>query len=205
MAPDVVPPRAVAPERSATSRPRISSVAPAVAAPDSVLVVSGYALGAEDFGSLRVLFVQGTVERTARILGSGRTLSGDPDNESQRLETLVPADLTPGRWQLVINAHGRRSDPVAQEISHAADVRLTGISPARPHPAQLIILATSTPARASDQVHLTDARGHEWRLATGVSPLGIIPSTASSGDWRLVVGMRDGRTPAQEITTLRMR
>jgi hypothetical protein len=124
-------------ERSApTGPPGISSLVPAVASPNSVLAVTGYALGLEDSNSVRVLFRRDTLERTGRVSSSGRALSRDANNEFQYMDVLVPTDLSPGPWQLVIDANGRRSDPVAVEITEQADLQLTGISPVRPHPAQ---------------------------------------------------------------------
>lgn len=193
VAPDVAPVPALAGKRSATANPRISSVVPSVAAPNSVLAVSGYALGMEDSDSVRVLFVQGAVERVGRMGGSGRALGADPDTEYQYMDVFVPADLAPGRWDLVITAKDRRSAPLTLEISQVADVQLTGISPSRPHPAQGVLLTTTTPARLGDHVQLRDARGNQWRLATGVSSLGIsatLPDDVADGEASIRVGRR---------------
>ena len=91
--PDTCPEDAVTPgvasapaaiERPApTGPPRISSVVPAVTIPDSVLAVTGYALGLEDSSSVRVLFRRDTLERVGRISSSGRALSRDANNEFQ--------------------------------------------------------------------------------------------------------------------------
>ena len=181
-----VPPTPIAIERSApTGPPRVSSLVPAVAAPNSVLAVTGYALGLEDSNSVRVLFRRDTLEHTGRISGSGRALSRDANNEFHYMDVLVPPNLSPGPWQLVIDANGRRSAPLAIEIAEQADLQLTGISPVRPHPAQSVLLATTTAARVGDRVQLTDAGGRQWRVATGVSSRGIsliLPDEVADGE-----------------------
>jgi hypothetical protein len=166
--------------------PTISSIQPVVAAPNSIVVISGYGLGLEDRTSLRVLFTQGTLEHVAAIGSSGRALSREPDGGVQYFEVVVPHTLAPGRWQLVVDANGRRSVPAALDIAEIPEVVLTGISPERPHPAQVVLLATTmTPAQIGEQVELTDARGAQWRIPTGVSALGIsfkLPDDVADGE-----------------------
>jgi hypothetical protein len=170
---------------SPTASPRVTSVSPTVVAPNAVLEVAGYALGIEDTGSVQIMFVRGSLERPATIGGAGEALNGDPDGGFQFMEVFVPADLSPGRWELVVTANGRRSAPFAVEIAHVTDVQLTGISPQRAHPAQRILLTTKAPAHIGDAVQLTDARGRTWRLASGVSSLGIgvtLPDEVADGE-----------------------
>ena len=138
VATDVAPRAATAISHPAPSGPpRVSTIAPTIAAPSSVVAVSGYALGLEDSRSVQVLFRQGNLERIAKVSSSGRALSRDVDNEFQYMDVVIPSDLTPGRWEIVINANGRRSAPVAVEIVEAAVPQLTGVSPAKAHPARV--------------------------------------------------------------------
>ena len=104
-----------------------------------------------------------------------------------------PADLTPGRGEIVINSNGRRSAPVAVEIVEAAVPQLTGVSPAQAHPAQGVLLTSKTPAQVGDVVEITDRRGRLWRIATGASALGIsltLPDDVADGE----AGIRLGRS-----------
>ena len=189
------PPRVAAVEPAAASGlPKISSLRPAVAAPNSIMDVSGYALGLEDSSSVRVLFTQGHVSHIARISSSGRVLSRDPDGAIQYMDVVVPPELAPGQWQLVIDANGRRSEAMAVEITTVPDVELIGISPPRPHPAQGVLLDTKAPAQIDDRVQLTDARGRQWRIATGISSYGIsltLPDEVADGATSLQVVRRE--------------
>lgn len=192
VATDVVPTPATAISRPAPSGPpRVSPIVPSIAAPSSVVAVSGYALGVEDSSSVQVLFRQGNLERIVKVSGSGRALSQDADNEFQYMDVVVPGDLTPGRWEIVINANGRRSAPVAIEIVETAVPRLTGVAPAQAHPAQGVLLTSKTPAQVGDVVELTDGRGRQWRIATGASALGIslmLPDEVADGEASIRLG-----------------
>jgi HEAT repeat protein len=184
-APEVVPPPVVV-ERSAPTRPpRIQSVTPAVVVPNSVLAVTGYALGLEDSDAVRVVFVREDFERTGRIQSTGREVNRDADSEYQYMDVVVPADLTAGRWEMAIDANGRRSAPVTVEITDRLDLQVTDISPERAHPAQFVLLSTKTPAQRGDQVQLIDARGRQWHTPAGISSLGmslILPDEMADGD-----------------------
>jgi len=169
--PAVVPPSAPAVVRRATTSPRISAVVPAVAAPGSLLTVSGYALGLENRQFVRVLFRQGDRERTGQIRGSAR--GDDPDNDLQHMDVVVPVDLIHGTWELVIDASGRRSAPGSVTIAAPLAPHLAGISLRTVHPAQFVLLRTATPPQINDKVQMADARGKEWRIDPGVLPLGI--------------------------------
>jgi hypothetical protein len=167
------------------------SLRPAVAAPNTIVAVSGYALGLEDRKSVRVFFAQGSLERIAAISGSGHALSRDPDGGIQSMTVVVPAELPPGPWELVVETHGRRSAPVAVQVIDFAEIELTGIFPSRPHPAQIVLLATKTPAPVGMNVQLSDARGTHWRIATGISALGIgftLPDDVADGEATVRVG-----------------
>jgi hypothetical protein len=189
--PEVAPPQITVERSAPTVPPRIQSVVPAVVASNSVLAVKGYALGLENHYSVRVLFVRDNLERTGRISSSGRMVDRDADSEYQYMDVFVPTDLTPGPWQLVIDANGRRSAPVAVEIIEAAEPQLIGILPARVHPAQMVLLISKTPAQVDDLAELTDARGRQWRMATGVSSQGIgllLPDEVADGEASIRVG-----------------
>ena len=194
VASDVVPPPATAISRRPPSGPpRLSTIAPTIAAPGAVVALSGYALGLEDSSAVQVLFRQGNLERVVRVGGSGRVLNRDADNEFQYMDVVVPGDLIPGRWEIVINANGRRSDPVTVEIVEAAVPQLTGVSPAPAHAAQGVLLTSKSPAQVGDVVELTDARGRRWRIATGASALGIsltLPDEVADGEARIRLGRR---------------
>lgn len=157
-----------------TVPPRVTSVVPKVASPNSAIDVSGYALGLEDSRTVRIIFRRGTQEHSAKVSGSGRALSPNANTEFQYMDLFVPADVTPGPWELVIDANGRRSAPVAIEITDAPQPELSGISPRTPHPAQGVILRSKAPVQIGDHIQLTDARGRQWRLSPGLSSLGFL-------------------------------
>lgn len=154
---------------------------PRIKYPNSALALSGYALGMEDPGAVRVLFMRGGVEHVAMV---GGVISRDP-NEIQYIDIEVPEAITPGLWQLVVDVKGRRSAPVTIDIKAAGPVVLTRVSPERPHPSQGVLLATTTPAQAGDHLELIDGRGVLWRMGAGVSSLGFsftLPDDVAEGE-----------------------
>jgi hypothetical protein len=68
---------------------------------------------------------------------------------------------------------------------------LERISPARPHPAQIVFVQTRPPAYVGDYVELTDAVAHVWRIPTGVSGslvLFKLPDEVADGEAAVRVG-----------------
>jgi HEAT repeat protein len=193
VAPEGVPqPTAV--ELPAPSRPpAVTEIDPAVTTPKAILKVSGYAFGTYDLR--RVLFRRAGVERAGVInggFGPGFGPETDPDTYLQTIGVEVPADLTAGRWTFEIVVNGRESAPVFVDIVENADVELTGISPPRPHPSQMVFLHSRTPtARLGDHVQLIDARGRQWRLGAGVQFAGIVlalPDEVADGEASIRIG-----------------
>ena len=178
------------------SVPRVTSVQPQIALPNSEVAVSGYGLGLEDSSTVTVLFVRDRVEHLARISGSGRALNRDPNRGIQYMSVVVPEAVTPGNWQLVVDVEGRRSAPAAIAITTVEPTVLTSVSPARPHPSQIVTLTTSRPAQIGDQVDLVDGRGARWRIGTGVTPHEVsfkLPDEVADGEATVRVGRtRDG-------------
>jgi hypothetical protein len=169
--------------------PTIVAPRPGFAAPNSFLRVSGYDLGLEDRRSVRVMFVQGTVERLAEFGGAG--WADYPGRRSYHLDVRVPADLAPGRWQLILEANGLRSEPTPVVVDSAVEFVVAGISPPRPHPSQLVRLSTGSFARVVEFVQLTDARGAQWRIRAGGSTEGVgfrLPDDAADGEASVRVG-----------------
>jgi len=169
--------------------PTIASLRPAVTAPNTVVAVTGYAPGLAGRDAMRFVFAQGGVEHAGTIGSS--SVRDDGGGIQYLIDVHVPADLTPGQWQVVVDADGRRSVPVAVEITEASQTELTRITPARPHPAQLVFLTAMPPAQIGDHVQLTDARGTEWRIETGVSSSGIalvLPDDVADGEASIRVG-----------------
>ena len=153
-----------------SSVPRVTSLQPLIALPNSEVAVSGYGLGLEDSSTVTVLFVRNKVEHLATISGSGRAVNRDPNRGIQDMYVVVPEAVTPGNWQLVVDVKGRRSAPAAIAITTVEPAVLASVSPERPHPSQIVSLTTSRPAQIGDQVvDLVDARGRRWRIATGVT------------------------------------
>ncbi|HXG90368.1 MAG TPA: HEAT repeat domain-containing protein [Vicinamibacterales bacterium] len=165
---DVVPAPVVEPVTVA-GMPLIASVHPAATAPNTIVSITGFFLGLEDTRLMRVLFVREHVEIVGAIDSTGRVISDAPDGGLQYMSVVVPKALTFGTWHVVIHAHGRTSVPVALEITAVPEVKLIRVLPERPHPAQLVSIATRAGAQVDDEVELTDARGTRWRLLAGVS------------------------------------
>ena len=167
LAAPVTPTRPVIARLRESRAPRITSLKPAAAAPNSVMQITGYGLYQEDWNSQRVLFIRKDVEVVAARLASGGSLT-NPDS-LQYGDVAVPETLTPGTWLLVVEINGRRSAPIRVTITEKSDPVITGVSPARPHPAQMVLLSTDRSADLGSRVELTDASGAQWSPQTGVS------------------------------------
>ena len=81
--PDDVRPLPVVENPRVASVPRVTSLQPQIAVPNSEVSVSGYGLGLEDSSTVTVLFVRDKVEHLATISGSGRALNRDPNRGIQ--------------------------------------------------------------------------------------------------------------------------
>ena len=193
---DDVRPLPVVENRLVTSVPRVTSLQPQIALPNSEVAVSGYGLGLEDSSTVTVLFVRDKVEHLATISGSGRALNRDPNRGIQDMYVVVPEAVTPGNWQLVVDVKGRRSAPTAIAITTVEPAVLTSVSPEQPHPSQIVTLTTRRPAQIGDQVDLVDARGRRWGIATGVTSHEVsfqLPDEVADGEATVRVGRtRDG-------------
>jgi HEAT repeat protein len=102
----------------------------------------------------------------------------------------MPAPAVERATSPAVDATARRSAE-SVGINEVPEIELTGISPQRPHPSQTVFLATKTPAQVGVHVQLTDARGAQWRIATGVSPLEIVfmlPDEVADGEATVRVG-----------------
>jgi len=177
--------------------PTVKSVSPGSASANTVVTLAGYGLGLEDSRSTTVVFVQGGVEHVARIRGSRRVITRDPDGGAQMVDVFVPGTMTIGRCQIVVEVNGRRSAPVDMDVAPEAPPVLTGVSPARPHPAQMVSLSTSAPAHFGDEVEMIDARGKLWRIPAAVSRATVsfaLPDDVAEGEATVRVGSRQNGT-----------
>jgi hypothetical protein len=177
--------------QSVTSNPIVNSVNPKSASANTVVTLSGSGLGLEDLFATKVVFVQGDLERIARISGGRGPVTRGPDSGIETMDVFVPVEATVGRWQIVVEAHGGRSAPVSIDVTAETIPVLTGVSPQRPHPAQIVSLSTSAPAQLDDQVEMRDGRGTVRRIPTGVSPSGVsfmLPDDVPDGEATVRVG-----------------
>jgi hypothetical protein len=174
-----------------TRNPIVNFVSPRRASANTVVTLSGYGLGLDDLRAVRVVFVQGAIERVAVISGGRRVMSRDPDGGAQTIDVFVPRTSTIGRWQIVVEAKGRRSAAVDVDVTAEAPPILTGVSLPRAHPAQMVSLSTSAPAQLGDEVEMTDGRGALRRIPTGVSRSGVsfmLPDDVADGEATVRVG-----------------
>jgi hypothetical protein len=120
----------------------------------------------------------------AATSSSGGSIA-DPDGTVQYLEVVVPQGVTPGWAQLTVETVAGRSAPVTVRTTDIAETVITGISPPRPHPAQMVLLATLRPSQIDSTVELIDASGKLWRPQTGVSSRDIsvlLPDEVAEGE-----------------------
>jgi hypothetical protein len=169
--------------------PRVTSVRPQAAFPNTIVTLSGYALWVNGTSAVRAFFIRDGVEHAAKVYGAGAT------GALQYLDVVVPETIAPGQWQIVIEARGERAAPVTTTINAAAQTVLTAVSPERPHPSQILEIRTRIPAQAGDQVELIDARGKEWRIATAISSHRVtfkLPDDVADGEATVRVGRIEG-------------
>jgi hypothetical protein len=195
------PPTIVAPSPVAgagadgTVAPVVRSVQPGVAYPDSVVEVSGYALGVGDTKATRILFKQGDVEHVGQRSSSSHAATGGP-REPWWIHVVVPKEVSPGPWQIVVEVKGQRSAPVNFSVTAWEPAVLVRISPERAHPGQGATLYTKTPTNIGDEIELVDGRGAMRRIRAGVSAYTLhftLPQDMAEGQATARVGkQRDG-------------
>jgi hypothetical protein len=181
--------------RAPVGPPRITAVYPRRAAPNSLVEVTGLALGLHESRSVRVVFTQEQTVEQASILTRGSSIvrdrSGNLQYGAEYMTVVVPAALTTGRWQMVVEANGRRSAPVPVTITLPTVASIADISPRQPHPSQSVLIATATPPHRDDYVQLTDAQGTRWRLVESISTEGVgarLPDEVAEGEASVQVG-----------------
>jgi hypothetical protein len=190
---DVDPaPAPVVEQKAPLGPPRVVEVVPPRIAPNTNFTVNGFDMDVEDRKSVHVSFTQGRLVHTAKEGGSGGLdlLGGD----GRYVEFVAPAELSEGKWQLVIDADGRRSAPFDVEIIRAPDVELVAIFPSTAHPAQGVDIDTKNPPPVDVYAQLTDARGRQWRIEPGVSRTGIslgLPEDVAEGEASIRVARID--------------
>jgi hypothetical protein len=175
-------------------RPRVSSVWPTVAARNSMVTILGYRLGYEETPQTRVVLIRGDVKHVVEThAAAGGSLVDD--RAPQYMDIELPSDLTPGRWTLAVETSAGRSRPVMLDITENTEPVFTGISPARPHPAQMVSLATARTAQIDSSVELTDASNRQWQISPGVSPRDvnfILPDEVADGEAAIRVRWIEG-------------
>ena len=134
-----------------------------------------------------MIFRQGSTERQVDFGNEG--WADYPSGRSYHLDVRVPPDLAPGRWELMLEANGLRSAPIPVVVDSTTDFVVASLSPPRPHPSQLVRLSARPFAQVVEFIHLTDARGRQWRIRTG-------GSTGGAG-FRLPDDIADGEASVQ--------
>lgn len=168
-----------------TGPPRILSIDPSFATPKMQITIEGHALGLLGGERGRVLFRQGDNEREVETVSSGAVFNTEGGETLQYTDVTVPADLTPGMWDVLVLANGRASAPVAMEIVAVSSAELVGIRPTQAHPSEPITVLVDTLVQADDEVELTDVRGQRWRLVGSVDTQSVdvqLPDDIAVGD-----------------------
>jgi len=198
-APASAPPvRALVPPSRKPRAPKVTSLRPTVAARNSMVALSGYWLGIEETNS-RVALTRGSVRHEARILAAGGSVVDD--HVLHFVEVAIPSEVTPGRWEIAVETSAGRSTPVILEITEPTEAVITGISPAKAHPAQLLFVATKRPPSVDSTIELTDASHAQWRIPAGHSPRDVtftIPDDVAEGE--AIVRVRQNDNAMERIS-----
>src|SRR5205807_5215676 len=79
---------------------------------------------------VRATFVRGAIRIAGRASGS-RYIPNDLQSGPQTLSVVVPEQITPGRWQLVIEVGEWSSEPVMIEVADWTPPNLSSLMPER--------------------------------------------------------------------------
>ena len=183
------PAGAARPRQALTRSPRIESQQPAVPLPNSILTLKGYALGVDDLRTVRYRFIRDAAEYPGRLIQGGSTYNSDAFDD-QYVRVIVPSELAPGVWFIVVEAGDYRSVPWKVEIGEKLLPPLNSVSPSRVHPTQWVWV-DATAAGHDDDVRLVDARGRQWHLHASVDSLGfsvMLPDEVAEGEASLQLG-----------------
>ncbi|HMF57763.1 MAG TPA: hypothetical protein VK619_15580 [Pyrinomonadaceae bacterium] len=182
------------PAGAQNSGPLLERCAPRRGAVNSVLELEGYRLSAEDTSKVKAYFIRGSVKLTARIGGS-HYVTNDLRGGEQSLEVIVPEDVAPGQWQVLVEVYGQRSAPVAVEIAEWEPPLLDHLTPERVGPGELIWVF-GTNFHRDDEIEITDSLGNVHRFDSGASAQDVafdVPKNMPEGSATVRVGItREG-------------
>jgi hypothetical protein len=155
--------------RAQTPGPLIERCTPTSVSANSVLECEGYRLGAESIGSDKVKAILSRDEaRIAGRVGGSGSVTNDSQGGRQSLDVIVPEDIGPGRWQLVIEVGNRASNPVTIEIGEWTPPKLGSLRPSKVSPGQIVWLYGNN-LHINDEIEITDAFGHVRTISSGAS------------------------------------
>jgi len=152
-----------------TLGPVLERCSPTKGAVNTVLECDGLRLGAEvtDPKLLRATFVRGAIRIAARASGS-RYITNDLQGGPQTLSVVVPEEITPGRWQLIIEVGERSCDPVMIEIADWTPPNLSSLVPQRVSRGEFVFVYGGN-LHVNDEIEITDSLGHVRRFSAGAS------------------------------------
>jgi hypothetical protein len=162
----VVPIQSQNPGSTRREAPQLTRITPEAAAAYTHIKIEGFRLGANLDQGVRVIFVQGTAEYSARFNGSEYE-TADVERGPQALNVVVPVDLQPGSAGVIVEVEGQSSASLALKINVAATPPvLSSIRPLLPQPGDTIWI-DGTGFSPSDVFELTDALGQTHRIVNG--------------------------------------
>jgi hypothetical protein len=149
--------------------PVIERCTPSSGSVNSVLECDGFRLGAEELDPKRVraIFKKDDVRIPGKVGGSSR-VTNDVQTGQQSLDVVVPEEITPGRWQLVIEVGERSSQPVTIEIGEWTPPKLGSVMPQTVSHGEFVWLYGGN-LHVNDEIEITDALGHVLRFTSGAS------------------------------------
>jgi hypothetical protein len=152
-----------------TPGPIIERCTPTSVSANSVLECEGFRLGAESIGSEKVKAIFTRAEaRIAGRTGGSSSITNNSQKGRQSLDVIVPEEIGPGRWQLVIEVDNLTSNPVTIEIGEWTPPRLITVNPSKVIPGQMVWLSGSN-LHINDEIEITDAFGRVRRFSSGAS------------------------------------
>jgi len=84
------------------------------------------------------------------------------------LSVVVPEEITPGRWQLIIEVRERSCDPVMIEIADWTPPKLSSLMPERVSHGEFVFVYGGN-LHVNDEIEITDSLGHVRRFSAGGS------------------------------------
>jgi len=169
-------------------RPEVTRWSPQSVSVNSVLELEGYRLSADDASKTTAYFIQNGVKYLAKTKG-GWSTTNDALHGLQSQDLIVPAGLTSGPSQVILEIDGQRSTPITVTIVEYKLPEPKGLTPTAGIPGTHAALDCPD-CHTTDEIVLTDAAGKTTQVKSDGSntPGFDVPKDAAEGPLTIQIG-----------------